>query len=154
MTAPRSGHPTRIVVGVDGSMASRAAVRWAVEHARPDDAVTLVHVWQPARAVTGDAPARDDADVAARFVGHELEHARCLPRDDRVRLSCRTRQGDPRECLSAEDADLLVVGAGRHGRVLDSVLGSVSAKLGRSCPIPVVVVPGPAHTAQHAEKSR
>ena len=153
MAASRSVQPTRIVVGVDGSTASRAAVRWAVEHAHPGDTVTLVHVWQPSRYIVGDDPARDDADLAARFVHHELEHAKALPRDDRVTLSCRTRQGDPRDCLAAEDADLLVVGAGEHGRMLGAVIGSVSAKLGRGCRMPIVVVPSPGQTAAHLQGS-
>ena len=153
MTASRSVHPTRIVVGVDGSTASRAAVRWAVEHAGAGDTVTLVHVWEPPRFVVGDDPARDDADIAARFVHHELEHAKGLPRDDRIVLTCRTRKGDPRECLPAEDADLLVVGAGEHGRMAGALLGSVSARLGRGCRIPIVIVPSPGRTAPHVQAS-
>jgi nucleotide-binding universal stress UspA family protein len=153
MSASRSVQPTRIVVGVNGSTASRAAVRWAVEHAHPGDTVTLVHVREPSRFVVGDGLARDDADAASQFVHRELEHAMALPRDDRVTLSCRARQGDPRELLLAEEADLLVVGAGEHGRMLGAVIGSVSAKLGRGGRIPIVVVPSPGQTTARAGRS-
>ena len=39
--------PETIAVGIDGSLASRAAVRWAIDHARPGDTVNLVHAWKP-----------------------------------------------------------------------------------------------------------
>ena len=39
--------PNTITVGVDGSIESHAALRWAVDHARPGDTVRSAHAWQP-----------------------------------------------------------------------------------------------------------
>ena len=59
MTTRTDGRTERISVGVDGSLASRAAVRWALEHAGPGDSVTLVHI----------------------FAVREFHHAEALPHD-------------------------------------------------------------------------
>ncbi len=72
--------PERIVVGIDGSPTSRAAVRWAIGHARPGDSVTLVHAWRASPAMV-DAGLVDPEDAAARSLArHELTRAEALPR--------------------------------------------------------------------------
>ena len=40
MTTTILHRPERIVVGIDGSVASHAAVRWAITHGRSGDSVT------------------------------------------------------------------------------------------------------------------
>jgi len=146
MTSTIRRSPERIVVGIDGSLCSRAAVRWAIEHARPGDTINLVHVWSPSPSMV-DAGLADPADdTAARsFAHHELSRARALPHDETVTLCCDVIQGDARHCLSHQLADVLVIGARGHNRFATIVLGSVSAHLARHCPIPLVVVPCPAH---------
>ena len=54
-----------------------------------------------------------------------------------------TLSGDPAKCLAeaCSDADLLVVGSRSYGPLHHTMLGSVSAKLMRSCPAPLMVVP-------------
>lgn len=142
MPASPLHQPRSIVVGVDGSLASRAAVRWAVDNARSGDTVTLVHVWQRSHFSIDVAVRYADEEAAAdRFVHRELQHAEALLRDDLISMRCRTMEGDPEETLVSEDADLLVVGAGRHGRLARTLIGSVSAHIGRHCRIPVVIVP-------------
>jgi nucleotide-binding universal stress UspA family protein len=141
MTIPRAQD---VVVGVDGSMASRAAVRWAVEHAHPGDRITLLHVWQPSRFSVDDGSGGPDERSAAEHCAHrELQHAEFLPRADGVTLSCRIRQGDAGACLVSEQADLLVVGAGRHGRLVGKIIGSASSRIDAHCGLPFVVVPCP-----------
>jgi nucleotide-binding universal stress UspA family protein len=131
-----------IAVGVDGSLASRAAVRWALGHARPGDTVELVHAWKPAASDPVNDPADDDA-LARRFGAHELAHARALRRDPAVELRVTVIEGDARECLSGLGARLLVVGASaRHG-VGGHRLGSVSGYLARHVSRPLVIVPCP-----------
>jgi nucleotide-binding universal stress UspA family protein len=51
--------------------------------------------------------------------------------------------GEPARCLAqaCSDADLMVVGSRSYGPLHHTLLGSVSAKLMRSCPAPLMVVP-------------
>lgn len=144
MPASPLHQPRSILVGVDSSLASRAAVRWAVDNARSGDTVTLVHVWRRSHfSVDVAVPSADEEAAADRFAHRELQHAKALLHDNLITLSCRTTEGDPEESLLSEDADLLVVGAGRHGRLASALIGSVSARIGRHCRIPVVIVPSP-----------
>ena len=46
MTSTSHRHPDRIAVGIDGSLWAHAAIRWAIDHARPGDTITLVHAWR------------------------------------------------------------------------------------------------------------
>ena len=60
------------------------------------------------------------------------------PDAERILLS-----GEPARCLAqaCSDADLMVVGPRSYGPLHHTLLGSVSAKLMRSCPAPLMVVP-------------
>ena len=148
LTIPRAQN---VVVGVDGSMASRAAVRWAVEHAHPGDRITLLHVWRPSRfSVDDGSGSPDERSAAEHFAHRELQHAEFLPRADGVTLSCRVREGDAGACLASEKADLLVVGAGRHGRLVGRIIGSASSRMSGHCRLPFVVVPCPIEHAPGA----
>jgi nucleotide-binding universal stress UspA family protein len=132
----------RIAVGVDGSINSRAAVRWAVDHARPGDTVVLVHIWARRPAASGpDLGTLSDEDAAGHCAEHERAHAECLPRAQGTTVSCEAVEGDPRHVLASFDCDLLVVGARRRGGLADHVLGSVTAAVIGHCRRPVVVVP-------------
>lgn len=134
--------PERIVVGVDGSVASHAAVRWAVTHAQPGDTVTLTHAWQPSPAmIEAGLVDPDDESCAQRFINRELARIEALPRDVDVTLATEVLHGDPRDRLTAATADLIVVGAGDHSRLMSAVLGSVSDHLTRHARVPVLIVP-------------
>ena len=136
-------HSERIVVGVDGSLASRAAVRWAVDHARPGDKVILVHVWEASPSMVDAGLVDSDDDTARSFVHHELARAQALPHDEAITIACEAVHGDARECLRHHHGDLLVVGARGHGGLTGLLLGSVSAHLAHHCPVPLVIVPSP-----------
>lgn len=137
----------RIVVGIDGSLSSHAAVRWALNHARPDDTIMLLHAWESSPSMVDVARAdADDESSARRFAHHELERARQLLCDDTITLSCEVVHGDARDSLCREPSDLLVVGARGHGVLAGILLGSVSAHLAHHCPVPLVIVPFPART--------
>jgi nucleotide-binding universal stress UspA family protein len=138
MAAGITSNAPRIVVGVNESPSSRAALRWAVGQAiLTDGTVDAVMAWH-APIVMQDYPwAPVDVDEAARDVeenarkvldavmGEEVEAA------DRHRVTSRVVNGDPAEVLldAAADADLLVVGSRGHGAFADALLGSV----GRRC---------------------
>ena len=134
--------PERIVVGTDGSVASHAAVRWAIDHAQPGDTVTLVHVWHPSPVTveTGLVDPQDDSG-ARHFVAHELARIEALPRERNVTVAALVLRGDARDALCGYAADLMVIGAGGHGRLIGAVLGSVSAHVVRHIHVPLVIVP-------------
>lgn len=137
----------RIVVGIDGSAGSSAALSWALEEAQARDAqVTVVHAWQPA---IGAAETMSVVDLGV-VVGVVEDNARAVLDEaldragtDRAagRLVCAAAGAALLE--AAEDADLLVVGARNHHGIVGAILGSVADYVARHATVPVVVVPPP-----------
>ena len=134
----------RIVVGIDGSAASVAALRWAAAEARVRHATLVVaHAWElPPMAVAPFAASIDPVEVeaaAARVVDDALEH------EDLEGVGVeRAVVGGPAVMSLLElarEATLLVVGARGSGGFAGLLLGSVSEQVVRHAPCPVVVVP-------------
>jgi nucleotide-binding universal stress UspA family protein len=115
---PRGG----IVVGVDGSPGSLAALRWAIREASARG--RAVHAVIAAEQILVTALA--DAGAA----------------DTHVTVTTAPVQGYPAEVLmqQAERADLLVVGSRKHGGIFGALLGSVSQYLAAHAACPVVVI--------------
>jgi nucleotide-binding universal stress UspA family protein len=135
-------HPETIAVGIDGSLAARAAVRWAINHARPGDTVDLIHAWEPSPTLVATGLARQDDDAPARrLVQHELAHIAALPHDEQVTVTGHVVHGDPRDLLCQTDADVVVVGSDGRGALARALLGSVCAHLAHHGHVPVVIVP-------------
>lgn len=139
-----------IVVGVDGSDASRRALRWAVhEAAARDGMVQAVTAWR------WDLPSGLEING---FIGDEREKAtEMLAREvDRlpagVPVASQVLEGRPADVLGAvaRDADLLVLGSHGHSRVWHTVLGSVAEECIRKAACPVVVIPRPQETVRPA----
>jgi nucleotide-binding universal stress UspA family protein len=136
-------HP--VVVGYDGSAASRNALAYAAGMARRLGRTLLVaYITSPAlfcEPLTGQviAPVRDSKETH-RWLLAELDEV-C----DRTGLDVCivTRQGSPaRELAAAADefhADALVIGA--PGRLWHQLAGSVPGWLARHAHCPVIVVP-------------
>lgn len=101
-----------IVVGVDGSAGSAAALRWgAAEACRRQALLRIVSVWENADQ-PGAAHSGDPDKIAAARVQKALARVllqQCYPR----RIACVTPRGVPGEALLNEvsDAGLLVLGA-------------------------------------------
>jgi nucleotide-binding universal stress UspA family protein len=135
----------RVVVGVDGSGNSRSALLWALDHARGDDEVVAVHVWdlRMTTGLEGIALDLEEFEAAARTTLHEVVAS--LDEADAARVTEEVRQGHPGHALIelSEGADLLVVGARGHGGFLALLLGSVSTYAVHHARCPVVVVPVP-----------
>jgi nucleotide-binding universal stress UspA family protein len=140
-----------VVVGVDGSAESRAALHWAIRRAQGTEmAVHVVAVWH--RPVQFAA----DVEVPESAFEKEARHwlTDSLPRlaHDEPGAIVRTflEQGDPTEVLvqHASRADLLVLG--NHGRsALAGVLvGSVALRCAQRAPCPVVLVPQPSEESR------
>jgi nucleotide-binding universal stress UspA family protein len=136
----------RIIVGIDGSAASRSALAWATYRARETDAeLRVVHVWdQP--WVGDDAFARmlADADDMERQARRELDDVVDSVETGGLAppLESTVVCGRPAEVLlgEAKDADLLVIGQKGLGGIQ---LGSVGHRITLHATCPVVVVPAP-----------
>jgi nucleotide-binding universal stress UspA family protein len=146
--------PGTIVVGVDGSPASLAALRWAAEEAGLRKArLVAVHVWEfvpPAALaepglipiagvdVVGTLDAERDAAEA------ELDDALgdAFSGEPPVEIEKKLVEDAPAEGLEREskDADLLVVGSSGRSGLKAALLGSVSRHVVDHAPCPVVVV--------------
>jgi nucleotide-binding universal stress UspA family protein len=135
----------RIVVGVDGSPESRAALRWAVAEARLRGArLEAVHVWSfpivPGRElgpsyVIPIEELREDAKETLDLVLAEEGV-------EGVNVERAVVEGNPADVLveAAREADLLVVGSRGHGGVAGLLLGSVSRQCAHHAACPVVIV--------------
>lgn len=107
---------TRIVVGVNGSVGSAAALQWAAGEAwRRRALLRIVSAWEDA-APSGSPLAGDPARIAAAWVQKALARVlfqQYFPR----RIACATLKGAPGEALLSEagNAGLLVLGASGPG---------------------------------------
>ena len=147
----------RIVVGIDGSRASKAALAWALAEARlRGDTVVAVHAWTPPYATAtapypipvglpeGGVPPVDDSMVEAMRKGAEELLARTVSEAgaDDVTVEQRLVDAPAAAALieAAKDAELLVVGSRGHGGFTGLLLGSVSQQVANHAPCPVVII--------------
>lgn len=155
-TDPTAGDPssrgTRIVVGVDGSWCSLAALRWAAaEGSLRHVPVHVVLAWQLS-GVMGMSPmllppgydlqteGRQTLDgILAEHTGAPADRPAGSP------ITSEVVNSDPATALlgAASDAALLVVGSRGHGGFTDLVIGSVSQHCLIHAPCPVVVIHAP-----------
>jgi nucleotide-binding universal stress UspA family protein len=134
----------KIVVGIDGSEASQAALRWAIDEAVARKAtVAAVHVWDwPTIGTTRLARLLTDPDELETQARRELDLI--VDSADTERLGTPVervlRCGQPAEWLfdEAKGADMLVVGERGLGGI---IIGSVGDQVTKHPRCPVVVVP-------------
>ena len=140
----------RIVVGIDGSSTSRAALRWAVEEARARAAkVEAVHVWHSHYHYAAVSPLSSAMSVVTpealrRMAQRVLDDVVDSVDANGVAVERLLVEGAgaARELLDcAKDADLLVVGTHGRGGFAGMLLGSVSQHVTHHAPCPVVLVP-------------
>ncbi|MDQ1626901.1 MAG: hypothetical protein QOI54_645 [Actinomycetota bacterium] len=153
--SPEAGR-ARIVVGVDGSEASRAALRWAAEEASLRDAeLQALLVWEPPLpwiygpvgaaqiAYVGMAPLIDPAQVERR-ARETLAQAVAEAFGDQPPPDVEQEviQGNPAAVLIAQatDASMLVLGTKGHGKLLGVDLGSTAEKCLRHASCNVIVI--------------
>lgn len=157
---PESQSVGTIVVGVDGSPGSDAALRWAlaearlrgsrlrVVHAYPDPPTLLTEggfgvggMPAPAVPVADAEEVRQAAEAQSRaLIEQALGRARGT---DGVEIEVTPSQGPAVQRLieTARGADLLVVGSRGRGGFLGLLLGSVSQQCAQHPPCPVVILP-------------
>ncbi|MFF7994489.1 universal stress protein [Kitasatospora xanthocidica] len=134
----------RVVVGVDGSPPSHAALRWAVRHATLiGGVVDAVGAWEPPSRIGWSAPVVDmsfDRDLAERRFTEQLHTV--LGADRPVEVRTTMVLGDPSDVLldASQGAELLVVGSHGHGGFTRALLGSVSTRCAQHAACPVVIV--------------
>jgi len=133
------GPPDVIVVGVDGSEASKAALRWAAGQARQTRAaIHAVTAWDYGWGALS-AP-QDVAAAEGRTLARTVRDV--VGDDPTVEVRETVTVGDPARVLVdlARTAVLLVVGSRSHGPARDSHLGAVSTYCLQHAACPVVVV--------------
>ncbi|QOV33727.1 universal stress protein [Streptomyces ferrugineus] len=142
-------HADGIVVGVDGSEASVAALRWAAEQARALGAgVVAVHAWEPGTAgyapyapVSARPTVSDQRERAAEVLASAVREAFGSHVDPGVRAV--VVEGPPVRVLLryAHGALLLALGRAGHERWETPAVGTVSRECQRHAAVPVVTVP-------------
>lgn len=139
----------RIVVGIDGSAASTAALRWAVDEARLRGAhVEAWHAWHagaPADPFAPSAPVDEHAAEAAARAALDTAVDAVDTRDLKEPVERVLVRAIAASALldAARRADLLVVGTRGVGGFAGLLLGSVSQHVISHADCPVVVIPAP-----------
>jgi nucleotide-binding universal stress UspA family protein len=134
----------RIVVGIDGSDASRKALRWAIDNAGGAEVVAL-HAYDVLVFATDATPTppTDVVELAVELHEGAIRLATSIVDEvagENSTVTVKAVEGPPAEVLleAAGDADLLAVGS--HGAGLAEVLlGSVSLECVQNAPCPVLV---------------
>jgi nucleotide-binding universal stress UspA family protein len=136
-----------IVVGVDGSPSSRAALTWAAAEAAEHAAdLEVVNVWEHTLL-----PPAGSVSVSERYVPDPSQRTaeelvaiikEVLGDDPPVVILPQVKQGHPAKVLIEQSAkaDLLVVGTRGHGGFRGLVLGSVSQHVAAYANCPVAVI--------------
>jgi nucleotide-binding universal stress UspA family protein len=149
--------PGTIVVGVDGSEPSLAALRFAAEEAELRDArLVAVHAWvfvppvavgEPGLAPipATDFPGQLEAQSEAAEGELETALAGAFAAGAPVEIERKLVEDDPGQALVRESAsaDLVVVGSRGRSGITAALLGSVSRHVVDHAVCPVVVVKGP-----------
>ena len=141
-----TGLPRLIVVGVDGSPSSRAALRWALDIARlTGAAVRAITVWRIPVSYA-HVPDWSDMDLAGAASSTLVDTVSEVAVDDDPSVETVVLEGAAAPALleAAEAADLLVVGSRGRGGFAGLLLGSVTTYCVHHASCPVVVVPAPA----------
>jgi nucleotide-binding universal stress UspA family protein len=134
-----------IVVGLDGSKGSQAAVPLAAELAHLAGAsVIVVHVEERIASRGGSEPAHLDQDDLTARVETIAEGLRADDLDARVEIAVDLLGGPAAGIAAVAEeagADLIVVGSRGHSALAGVLLGSVAQKLLQIAPCPVLVAP-------------
>ena len=143
MSAPGS---RLVVVGVDGSRESEAALRFAADEAKLRGAsLRIVCAWEPsASGSLGEAftPTPDAFVEAERQAEDLLRTALQQLQGESLEVEAIVEEGGPAAVLleQAAGAELLVVGSRGRGAAKRLMLGSVSHDLANRARCPLVIV--------------
>lgn len=146
--ASTAAAPGRILVGIDGSDNSVAALEWAADRAVAAGAtLELVHAWHPpyvgAEPFAFSPYSWDDCEKAGRLTIDAavaragIGHLDIVPKVTMVEGSAAHGLVE-----ASAEASMVVVGARGLGGFAGLLLGSVSTQVVRHAHCPVVVIPG------------
>lgn len=135
-----------LVVGIDGSENSTAALRWSIHEASTrGDVLKLVYCFQPPMAAVGYVVVAPQTDELREYAENVLSAVAETARQMAPELDIRTELvlGPPSAALleASQEASLLVVGTRGLGALGAMFLGSVSTRLAAHAQCPTVVVP-------------
>lgn len=131
-----------ILVGVDGTVASRVALRWSMKRAAVNGAaVSLAHVVDDDWVTIGERMLEDLRDEAQGLTEREADYAHSLAPE--VVIHTQLLHGSVmQELISASDrADIVVVGTHKTGFINGRVFGSRSLRLAAAARAPVAIIP-------------
>jgi nucleotide-binding universal stress UspA family protein len=137
--------PHRIVVGVDASEESKAALRWAARYATSIGAdLDVVHAWHVLDEqawLQSLPPPADPTDIARKALSHVVDEV-VTPGTLRVQTS--VLEGHAARVLvnASKGADMLVVGNRGFGGFDGLLLGSVSGHCATHATCSVVIIRG------------
>ncbi|MEU9244401.1 universal stress protein [Streptomyces sp. NPDC048385] len=140
MNTPPSGGASRIVVGIDGSLSSGQALRWAVEEARLRGArLEVIYAWE---SRPGQVPSPDLQIQQHGQAVLDTAVAQLSAEENPPQIGTRPVNGHAAAVLieASAGALLLVVGSRGHGGVAGALLGSVSQRVAAHAHCPVVIV--------------
>jgi nucleotide-binding universal stress UspA family protein len=137
---------TDVVVGVDGSEHSVAALQWAAAYARlMGHSVRAITAWQyPAIADATGMVTMPGPDVLIESAEAVLELAiEQAQLDPQVKVVREIVEGHPARILldRSATASALVVGRRGHGGFVGLLTGSVATSCANHAEVPVVIVP-------------
>jgi nucleotide-binding universal stress UspA family protein len=138
----RTGAPSRIVVGVDGSPSADGAVEWCANNA-PRLGADVVAVFS--ERILAEWVPRDDPRSWYQHARRDCAEWAAPLREAGVLASSIVREFEPvtglLDAASHEDADLVVVGTRGRGGFAGLRLGSTALKVLHRSGLPVVLVP-------------
>jgi nucleotide-binding universal stress UspA family protein len=144
---PSESTRSTIVVGVDGSAASDAAVRWAArESAMRELPITLIHVVAPTPMDSTMAPDGTIPQLRLDQAREVIEHSQQIAVKGTARLHPRAHteiayaRVIPTLIDASKDAHMIVTGSRGVDAFSEYRIGSVSAALLEVAPCPVAVV--------------
>ena len=143
---------SRIVVGIDGSLGSTRALRWALDEAQIRSAsVEAVYAWQYPPIGTFILGPRDGFQVFAREIADAArEYADKWAPEVSFEVVDRSEAAVPALLEACERADVLVTGSRGHAHFSDALVGSVAHQCARHAKC-VVIVARP-HIAEEQSK--
>ena len=133
----------KIVVGVDGSPSSNAALDWAAQEAEiRGAALELIHAWNyPNLGYGGYVAVLEDFEKDASSILNDVV-ATVREAHPNLKLVSSLLQGPTAQTIMerAKEADMVVVGSRGRGGFTGLLLGSVGQQLVHHCQIPVVII--------------
>lgn len=131
-----------ILVAYDGSADADAALDHAVQLARDQHACLTLLTVVPLQHQPPSMSAQATPDLTDCFAGALRRAADSVPPD--VGLTTRVLRGNPPDvilrCVRECEHDLVVMGSHGHGRLHRALLGSVSFRVLRDSPVPVMLI--------------